>query len=172
MNGNWKPSRSALASSSVLRRGVEDDVHAPDRFRLVVIDFEKHDVLLQAHGIIAAAIEAFRRLTPRKSRTRGSAMVIRRSRNSYMRSPRSVTFTPTGRPSRILNVAIAFLARVMTAFWPAMAVRSFSACLDLLAVRGRLARADIQHDLVRASAPAMGSCSRTSSSAPGGSSSL
>ena len=48
--------------------------------------------------------------------------------NSYIRSPRSVTLAPIGRPSRILKVAIAFLARVTTAFWPAMAVRSFSAC--------------------------------------------
>src|SRR5438445_11844 len=33
---------------------------------------------------------------PRKSRTRGSATVIRRSRNSYMRCPRSVTIQRIG----------------------------------------------------------------------------
>src|ERR1700679_4317103 len=43
-----------------LRRCVDDDVHAPDRFRLVVIDFDEHDVLLHAHGVVAAAIEALR----------------------------------------------------------------------------------------------------------------
>src|SRR3569833_334883 len=40
-----------------LRRRVENDVHAPDRLGLVVVDFQEHDVLLHAHGIVAAAIE-------------------------------------------------------------------------------------------------------------------
>ncbi len=48
--------------------------------------------------------------------------------NSYITSPRSVTLAPIARPSRILNWAMAFFERVTTAFWPAMAVRSFSAC--------------------------------------------
>src|ERR1700761_1104126 len=30
------------------RRGVEDDVHAPDRFGLVVVDLEEDDVFLEA----------------------------------------------------------------------------------------------------------------------------
>ena len=38
---------------------------------------------------------------------RGIAMLIRRSRNSYMRAPRSVTLQPIGKPSRILNDATA-----------------------------------------------------------------
>src|SRR5580704_10333325 len=41
-----------------VRRGVEDNVHAPDRLGLVIVDFQKHDVFLQAHGIVAAAVEA------------------------------------------------------------------------------------------------------------------
>src|SRR6185503_10184030 len=41
-----------------LRGGVEDDVHAPHGLRLVVVDFQEHDMFLHAHGIIAAAIEA------------------------------------------------------------------------------------------------------------------
>src|SRR5215469_45859 len=41
-----------------LRRGVDDDVHAPHRFRLVVVDLDEDDVLLEAHGIVAAAVEA------------------------------------------------------------------------------------------------------------------
>src|ERR1700761_8025440 len=41
-----------------LRRGVENDIHAPNRLPLVVVDFQEHDVLLKAHGVVAAAIEA------------------------------------------------------------------------------------------------------------------
>ena len=44
-----------------------------------------------------------------------------------MRSPRSVTLTPIGMPSRSLNWAIDFLALVITAFWPAMACISSAA---------------------------------------------
>jgi hypothetical protein len=51
---------------------------------------------------------------------RGIAMVIRRSRNSYMRSRRRVTLQPIGMPSRSLNCAIDFFALVMTGFWPAI----------------------------------------------------
>ena len=48
---------------------------------------------------------------PRKSRTRGSATLKnRRSTNSYIRSPRRVTFTPMGMPSRSLKFATDFLA--------------------------------------------------------------
>src|SRR5436190_1063127 len=42
---------------------------------------------------------------PRKSRTRGSAIVTSRSRNSYIRVLRSVTLQPIARPSRILDLA-------------------------------------------------------------------
>ena len=77
-------------------------------------------MLLDAHGVVAAAIELLR-LRPRKSRTRGSAMVTRRSRNSYMRSPRSVTLAPIGMFSRTLKPAIDLRAWVMTGFWPAIA---------------------------------------------------
>src|SRR6185312_13667784 len=41
-----------------LRRRVEDDVHAPHRLGLVVVDFDEDDVLLEPHGIVAAAVEA------------------------------------------------------------------------------------------------------------------
>ncbi len=43
-----------------LRRRVDDDVHAPHGFGLVVVDFDEDDVLLQAHRVIAAAVEALR----------------------------------------------------------------------------------------------------------------
>src|SRR6202789_178467 len=49
---------------------------------------------------------------------------MRRSRNSYMGSPRRVTMAPIGMPSRTLKAAMDFLALVVTGFWPAMAARS------------------------------------------------
>src|SRR5580698_436393 len=58
------------------------------------------------------------------SRTRGKATEIRRSRNSYIASPRSVTIAPMGMPSRSLNAAIDFFAFVMTGFCPAIDPRS------------------------------------------------
>ena len=43
--------------------------------------------------------------TPLKSRTRGRATLSSLSTNSYIRSPRKVTFTPTGIPSLNLKPA-------------------------------------------------------------------
>ena len=71
---------------------------------------------------------------PRKSRTRGRATLNRRSTNSYMRSPRRVTFTPMGMPSRSLKFATLFLARQITGRWPvtvAMSPRMASIILGL-----------------------------------------
>src|SRR5262245_50485140 len=42
-------------------RCLKDDVHTPDGFRLVVVDLDKDDVLFEAHGVVAAAIEALAR---------------------------------------------------------------------------------------------------------------
>ena len=44
-----------------------------------------------------------------------------------MREARRVTLAPMGTPSRSLKLAMDFLARVMTGFWPAMACRSAAA---------------------------------------------
>src|ERR1700733_15136588 len=41
-----------------LRSGVDDDVHAPHGFRLVVVDFDERHVFLETHREIAAAVEA------------------------------------------------------------------------------------------------------------------
>ena len=41
-----------------------------------------------------------------------------------MRAPRSVTMQPTGRPSRILNVATAFFDLRTAGFWPVIFARS------------------------------------------------
>eukprot|EP01022_Parablepharisma_sp_SALTPOND_P023200 TRINITY_DN4827_c0_g1_i2.p1 TRINITY_DN4827_c0_g1~~TRINITY_DN4827_c0_g1_i2.p1 ORF type:complete len:927 (-),score=193.67 TRINITY_DN4827_c0_g1_i2:1921-4701(-) len=66
-------------------------------------------------------------LTPRKSRTRGRATCISLSKNSHMRSLRSVTEVPTGMPSRSLNEAMERLARLIMARWPAIRVSSSAA---------------------------------------------
>src|ERR1035437_6385464 len=52
---------------------------------------------------------------------------MRRSRNSYIRSPRNVTRQPIGIPARSWNVAMHFFARVTTARWPAIFVSSSAA---------------------------------------------
>src|SRR5688572_13053064 len=54
-------------------------------------------------------------------------MLIRRSMNSYILSPRSVTRTPIGMFSRSLKFEIAFFDLVDTAFWPVIVLISSSA---------------------------------------------
>ena len=49
------------------------------------------------------------------------------SKNSYIRSRRSVTLQPIGHPSRILNAATDLRAFVTIGFWPAIFVRSSTA---------------------------------------------
>ena len=51
---------------------------------------------------------------------RGIARLTSRSKNSHMRSPRSVTLAPIALPSRSLKPAIDFLALVTIGFWPVM----------------------------------------------------
>ena len=58
---------------------------------------------------------------------RGSASDSSRSRNSHIRSPRSVTCAPIGMPSRSLNCAMDLRAFVTCGFWPVIAVRSLIA---------------------------------------------
>ena len=60
-------------------------------------------------------------------------MLIRRSRNSYIFSPRSVTIVPMGTPSRSLNAAIDFLALVITGFCPVIVASSSTALSRTLA---------------------------------------
>src|SRR5882672_7317282 len=43
------------------RRGLKDDVHPPDRFGLVVIDLDEHDMFLETHGVIATPVKALAR---------------------------------------------------------------------------------------------------------------
>ncbi|MNF07166.1 hypothetical protein D3C80_2072880 [compost metagenome] len=54
-------------------------------------------------------------LTPRKSRVRGKATAIKRSKKSYILSPRKVTLVPIGIPLRNLKFDTSFLDIVATA---------------------------------------------------------
>src|SRR4051812_43849619 len=54
-------------------------------------------------------------------------MLTRRSKNSYIRSPRSVTMAPIGMPSRTLKAAIDLRARVTTGFCPVICPSSLTA---------------------------------------------
>src|SRR5882762_8685040 len=76
---------------------------------------------------------------PRKSRMRGIAMLTRRSRNSYMRSPRSVTLQPIAWPSRTLNVATDFFAFVTAGFWPVIfAISAVAASMSFFLSSGTI----------------------------------
>ncbi len=61
---------------------------------------------------------------------RGMAIVTSRSRKSYIRSPRSVTLTPIGMPSRSLKLATDLRALMISGFWPAISISS--SCADLI----------------------------------------
>src|SRR3989442_938066 len=54
-------------------------------------------------------------------------MLMNRSRNSYIRAPRSVTAQPIAIPCRRLKLATDFLARVTTGCWPVIAASSVAA---------------------------------------------
>ncbi len=62
-------------------------------------------------------------------------MLISRSKNSYIRSPRRVTETPIGIPSRSLKEEIAFFARRITGFWPVILPISSAAASSTLIFR-------------------------------------
>ena len=78
---------------------------------------------------------------------RGTASEMNRSRNSYIRAPRSVTEQPTGMPARSPKFAIDFFALVTTGFWPVTAASSSTRRVELLRVLARVTHADVQHDL-------------------------
>ena len=99
------PSSSARASSSVLRRGADHDVHAPDSIDLVVVDLGEHDVLLDAERVVAAAVEALRVQAAEvaHARQRDVDQPVEELVHAVLRS---VTLAPIGMFSRSLNVAI------------------------------------------------------------------
>ena len=66
-----------------------------------------------------------------------------------MISPRSVTIAPIGMPSRTLNAAIDFFARVTTGFCPVIWPRSATAGSSSLDVLRRFPHAHVQDDLMQ-----------------------
>ena len=78
---------------------------------------------------------------------RGIAIEVRRSRNSYARSSRSVTVRPTGMPSRSLNAATDLRARRMFGCWPAIVGELLLGGLEHLGVLLGLADAHVERDL-------------------------
>ena len=81
---------------------------------------------------------------------RGMARLISRSKNSHMRSPRSVTLAPMALPSRSLKPAIDFLALVTSGFWPVIVVRSRDRALEQRRLLGGRADAHVDDDLLEA----------------------
>ena len=81
---------------------------------------------------------------------RGSAIETSRSRNSYIRSPRSVTRAPIGIPSRILKPAIDLRARRTCARWPGDRRQLLDRAVERLRVGLRLADAHVERDLLDA----------------------
>ena len=61
---------------------------------------------------------------------RGIARLISRSKNSHIRSPRSVTMAPIDLPSRSLKLAIDFLALVTTGLWPVIMLEVAQGALE------------------------------------------
>jgi hypothetical protein len=87
-----------------LRVGGGDEAHlqAAGLVDLVVVDLGERQLLLQPQRVVAAPANELGEM-PRKSRDRGKVMLVNRSRNSYIRGPRSVTIAPIGIPSRSLE---------------------------------------------------------------------
>ena len=129
------------------------DVHALDLLDLRVVDLGEDQLVADAERVVAAAVERLA-ATPRGSRARaGSARFISRSRNSYIRCPRSVTRQPMAMPSRSLKFAIDFRARVTTRLLPGDRRQLLDRLVEDLRVRDRLADAHVDHDLGDAWAP-------------------
>ena len=74
------------------------DIEPVDRFDLVELDLREYHLLLDPDGIFPLPSKDFTG-TPLKSLMRGSAALINRSRNSYIRSHLRVTEQPIGMPS-------------------------------------------------------------------------
>ena len=98
----------------VLPSGHDADVESQAALDLVEFDLREDRMVLDPERVVPAAVKRTRRCTPRKSRMTGIASLIRRSRNSYMLRPRSVTFTPIGSPARSLKFEMAIFERVTT----------------------------------------------------------
>src|SRR5512140_2018509 len=123
LNGNLKAASSAFASSSVFAVVVML-MFMPRRASILSYSTSGKIICSFTPRLYLPRPSKARCDSPRKSRIRGIAMLTRRSRNSYMRPPRSVTMQPIGRSLRILNPAMGFFDNVTTGFCPAILVMS------------------------------------------------
>ena len=82
-------------------------------------------------------------------------MLISRSRNSHIRSPRSVTIVAIGMPLRTLNAAIDFFDAARHRLLAGDARELVGADVDELGVRRRLAEAHVDDDLAGSRGTAM-----------------
>src|ERR1700761_3116010 len=132
-----------------LRSRVDDDVHAPHSLGLVVVDLDKHDVLFQAHGVVALAVEAVRldaaEVAHAGQRHRDKAVhefvhlvAAQRDLHADRAAGRDLE-----RRDRLLGARHDGL---LAGDGGQVVLRG----LNLLAVSRTLARADVQHDLVDA----------------------
>ena len=119
-NGIPKPRSSSRASSSLSVRGDDRDVHPLRRGCTCPDSTPGRPTARSGPGCSCRA----RRTRPDSARgsraPAASASEISRSRNSYIRRPRSVTLQPIAIPSRSWKPAIDLRAMVTTGFWPAI----------------------------------------------------
>ncbi len=80
-----------------------------------------------------------------------------------MRAPRRVTLQPIGTSSRSLKLAIDFLARVTTGFWPAIGLQVGGGEVEHLRVLLALAHAHVDDDLLEPRHLERVACSRAPS---------
>ena len=104
-----------------------DDIHTSNTFYLIIFDLREDELFFKTQSVVTTAIKCCCADTAEVTYTRqsqvdqtinerGNAALINLSRNSYMRSPRRVTFVPNAIPSRTLKFAMDFLAFVITGF--------------------------------------------------------
>ena len=106
--------------------------------------------------------------SPRKSRTRGRASEISRSRNSYIRWPRSVTLQPIGHVPRGAGSRRSTCGLcVTTGFWPVICVSAADGLFEVLLLGDGAADAHVDDDLLQPRQRQRGS-SRPSFSASAG----
>lgn len=91
--GHAQQTQQLLALFVGLGGGDKDHLHAANVLDLVVLDFGEEQLLTNAEGVIAAAIESLIGNAAEVTDA-GSAMLTSLSMNSSMRAPRRVTFAP------------------------------------------------------------------------------
>ena len=150
----------------VLRRGHDGDVHAPRLVDLVVVDLRERSTGPSGPACSRPCRSAGSD-TPRKSRIRGSATLMNRSRNSHMRSSRRVTRAPMCMPSRSLKFEMDLRALRLDGLLAGDGLQIAHARSRGSWDSGRLAQAHVDHDLHRPRDLHGARVARTSPAGPG-----